>query len=113
MSHGATLSSHVLDLERGRPAAGLSISLYAADSTEPLARAVTDSDGRVSQWPSVTDLSDGIYRLVFATGAWLADQGRQSFYPEVQVHFCVNGDGEHYHVPLLLSAHGYSTYRGS
>ena len=77
-------------------------------------RGVTDSDGRV---PSVlaqdTSGSSGTYRLVFETGAYFARRGVTAFYPEVAVIFEASEAQGHYHVPLLLSPYGYSTYRGS
>lgn len=102
----ASLSTHILDTSRGRPAAGVRVTLEARDST-PLADATTDDDGRVAALGS--DLGPGDYVLRFATGAYL---GPGSFYPEVAVTFAVGAD-EHYHVPLLLNPYGYSTYRGS
>ena len=99
----ATLSTHVLDTSRGRPASGVSVVLEAADGTV-LAEGVTDADGRVGSLGG--DLAAGEHRLRFTTSTYSA------FYPEVVVTFLV-GDEEHYHVPLLLSPFGYSTYRGS
>ena len=106
----ATLSTHVLDTARGRPAAGLGVTLEGLDG-EVLAEAVTDDDGRVGSL-GPTDLAPGDLRVRFDTGAWFAGQGTAAFYPEVVVAFTVTGD-EHFHVPLLLSPFGYSTYRGS
>jgi 5-hydroxyisourate hydrolase len=102
----ATLSTHVLDTSRGRPAAGVPVALEARDGT-PLAEATTDDDGRVAALGG--DLEPGAYVLRFATGAYL---GERAFYPEVAVTFAVGAD-DHYHVPLLLNPYGYSTYRGS
>jgi 5-hydroxyisourate hydrolase len=106
---GASLSTHVLDTAAGRPAAGVAVTLEAADGTV-LAEAVTDADGRVGALAE--DLSAGDLRLRFATGAWYAARGEVTFYPEVVVVFTVSA-AEHHHVPLLLSPFGYSTYRGS
>jgi 5-hydroxyisourate hydrolase len=111
MAETATLSSHVLDLGRGRPAAGLALSLFDA-AGEPLAEGVTDDDGRVAGWAPAVSLPPGVYRLVFATGDWFADRGEETLYPEVAITFRIDS-AEHYHIPLLLSAFGYSTYRGS
>jgi 5-hydroxyisourate hydrolase len=111
MAETATLSSHVLDLGRGRPAAGLAVALFDA-SGDALARGVTDDDGRVASWTPAVSLTPGVYRLVFATGDWFAARAEDTLYPEVTVAFRIDG-AEHYHVPLLLSAYGYSTYRGS
>ena len=106
----ATLSTHVLDTSRGRPAVGLRIALES-ETGEPVADAVTDSDGRAPHLATGT-LAAGTYRLRFDTGAWFAEQDVAGFYPEVVVAFVLAGD-EHFHVPLLLSPYGYSTYRGS
>lgn len=103
-----TLSTHVLDTSAGRPAAGLPIRLARAGG-EVLGEAVTDADGRVGTLgPDVLDPGD--YTLTFDTGAWSAGA---SFYPRVDITFTVADGAEHYHVPLLLSPYGYSTYRGS
>ena len=99
-----TLSTHVLDTARGEPAAGVNVRLERDGTT--VVEAVTDADGRVRDLGPV---SAGRYRLVFDTGAYL---GPDAFFPAVTVEFTVTGD-RHYHVPLLLSPFGYSTYRGS
>ena len=101
----ASLSTHVLDTARGRPAAGVPVELRDA-SDRIVAQGVTDADGRVS--PLGDDVGPGTYRLRFDVAAHQPD----GFYPEVSVTFVV-GDEQHYHVPLLLSPFGYSTYRGS
>jgi len=111
MAEAATLSSHVLDLGRGRPGAGLVVQLYDS-SGEALARGVTDDDGRVASWSPAVSLAPGSYRLIFATGDWFAARGEATLYPEVAIAFRIDST-EHYHIPLLLSAYGYSTYRGS
>ena len=106
----ATLSTHVLDTSAGRPAAGVPITLHTA-AGEELGSAVTDSDGRAAGI-GAGGLAAGDYRLRFDTGAYFRAQDVTGFYPEVVVTFTVEGD-EHFHVPLLLSPYGYSTYRGS
>lgn len=105
----ASLSTHVLDTAGGRPAAGVRVTLESGDGSV-LADERTDDDGRVGDLAA--DLPPGDHVLRFATGAWFAAQGTSAFYPEVVVSFTVGHD-EHYHVPLLLSPFGYSTYRGS
>lgn len=105
----ASLSTHVLDTAGGRPAADLRITLESADGTV-LAEGRTDDDGRIGDLAADLVAADHVLR--FDTGAWFATQGTAAFYPEVVVTFAV-GDDEHYHVPLLLSPFGYSTYRGS
>jgi 5-hydroxyisourate hydrolase len=111
-----TITTHVLDLSRGRPAAGIAVRLerQAADRTwEPLAQAATDGDGRIRIWPGGLRPDTGSYRLCFETGPYFSSAGVRSFYPEVIVVFEVSDAAEHHHVPLLLSPFGYSTYRGS
>ena len=102
------ISTHVLDTSRGLPASGVAVRLERAEDFRwaPVGRGVTDSDGRVNDLV-IGPPSQGRYRLTFETG------GHSSFYPEVEIIFEVAGDQDHYHVPLLLSPFGYSTYRGS
>lgn len=110
----SAITTHVLDTARGRPAPGVAITLerVEGDQRTPLARGETDADGRLRDLlPG--PIETGIYRLVFDTARYFAGQGVPSFYPEVAITFQVRGAGEHYHVPLLLSPFGYSTYRGS
>lgn len=101
------VTTHVLDLVLGRPAEGMAVRLETGDG-QVVARSRTDADGRARD---LGEPSPGVHRLVFATGDWSAAAGRDTFYPEVVVTFTL-GEG-HHHVPLLLSAYGYSTYRGS
>jgi 5-hydroxyisourate hydrolase len=109
------ITTHVLDLARGRPAAGLAVTLERrADDGgwEPLGQAWTDDDGRVRGWSAAAAPAPGVHRLTFATGAYFAEAGVEAFHPEVSVVFRV-ADGADHHVPLLLSPFGYTTYRGS
>jgi 5-hydroxyisourate hydrolase len=111
------LSTHVLDIAQGRPAEGITIILEARDTAgnwQEAGRGVTNPDGRVpSMLPPETPLSVGTYRMTFMTGPYLKKSGSSGFYPEVPVLFEVLDAAQHYHVPLLLSPYGYSTYRGS
>jgi len=110
------ISSHVLDTARGRPAAGVAIHLAIEDdgTWRRLASATTDADGRVSALlPKRTRLTVATYRLTFEIGDWFRRQGIEAFYPQAAVVFRVGDPADHYHVPLLLSPFGYSTYRGS
>jgi 5-hydroxyisourate hydrolase len=109
------LSTHVLDLALGRPAAGVPVRLELwRDGWQPLAEAVTNDDGRVARLlPEGTALLPGDYRLGFDTATYFAARGGESFYPSVTVTFSVRDAAQHHHVPLLLSPFGYSTYRGS
>jgi 5-hydroxyisourate hydrolase len=104
-----SVSTHVLDSVLGRPASAMAVRLFAGD--EPVAEGVTDRDGRCRLTDTPT--GPGPHRLVFATGPWFTEQGRETFYPEVVLTFDVREPGEHHHVPLLLAPFAYSTYRGS
>lgn len=110
-----TITSHVLDTAVGRPVAGLNVSLARLEAGvfRELGQALTDHDGRVKQWSGASPLVIGVYRLSFATGAHYQALGQSSFYERVDIQFRVIDASEHYHVPLLLSPFGYSTYRGS
>jgi 5-hydroxyisourate hydrolase len=130
----STVTTHVLDTARGAPAAGVPVRLERVSGsgmgeagpggagtgqagteeagTEEVGRASTDADGRVRDL-GPERLPAGTYRLVFDTAAYFGRQQTAGFFPEVAVTFSVDGGGQHYHVPLLLSPFGYSTYRGS
>ena len=110
------ITTHVLDVSLGRPAANVSVILEAQSAggnwTEA-ARGVTDADGRLRDWSAAKTLAAGIYRLIFDTRAYFAGRKTASLYPQVVIVFEVRDAQEHYHIPLLLSPFGYSTYRGS
>jgi 5-hydroxyisourate hydrolase len=117
----SAVTTHVLDTARGQPAAGVPVVLEhvaapldqpAAGTWERLAAASTDADGRVRDL-GPERAEPGRYRLRFDTGRYFDDQAVDAFYPEVVVTFVVAEPDQHYHVPLLLSRYGYSTYRGS
>jgi 5-hydroxyisourate hydrolase len=120
----SAITTHVLDTARGRPAAGVAVVLerqvratmgeQGAQGWERVGRAATDDDGRArTLLPPDARFEAGIYRLTFATGLYFKAQGLAAFYPEASVTFEVTDAAQHYHVPLLLSPFGYSTYRGS
>jgi 5-hydroxyisourate hydrolase len=112
----STISTHVLDTVLGRPAAGVPVTLERVDSgsATPLGKGTTDADGRLRNLLSPgRALEPGDYRLHFDTGGYLVRAGHAVFYPAVTVDFRVSDADAHYHVPLLLSPFGYSTYRGS
>jgi 5-hydroxyisourate hydrolase len=109
------ITTHILDTSRGQPAAGLSVSLamLAGEGWTDVAAAAADGDGRVPNLlPSGVTRAAGVYRLRFETADYFGRLGTATFYPHVDVVFTVD-DEEHYHIPLLLSPFGYSTYRGS
>ncbi|MEJ7603219.1 MAG: hydroxyisourate hydrolase [Kofleriaceae bacterium] len=107
------ITTHVLDTARGRPGHGIAIDLEratAAGTWQPIGAGVTDDDGRLRTLTPAGPVEPGTYRIRFATGAYL---GEQAFFPVVEIQFAVLDGTQHYHVPLLLSPYGYSTYRGS
>lgn len=107
-----TLSTHVLDIERGAPAAGVPIALYQGE--RQLSQAETNADGRIADMASGSALAAGSYRLVFDVAAYFARQGRPApFLERVSIEFRVNAADPHYHVPLLLSPYACTSYRGS
>jgi 5-hydroxyisourate hydrolase len=112
----SVITTHVLDVALGRPAAGMPVGLQRVDATgaTEIGRARTDDDGRVRRL-GPDDVQPGTYRLVFDTAAYFLTQhpGNRPFFPEVAVTFTVHDQTRNYHVPLLLSFYGYSTYRGS
>ncbi|MEP1093762.1 MAG: hydroxyisourate hydrolase [Cyclobacteriaceae bacterium] len=109
------ITTHVLDTAKGLPAEGIRISLQKPvdNDWENIASGNTNSDGRVANFlPTDQVIQPGVYRILFETGAYFEKEGVAGFYPEVPVIFEIK-DTEHYHIPLLLSPFGYSTYRGS
>lgn len=110
------ITTHVLDTMRGLPAVGVAVLLERAAEAglEPVARGVTDADGRVRGLvPEGESLAPGTYRLSFDTGAYFTATGGEGFFPEVSIVFILREGEGPYHVPLLLSPYGYTTYRGS
>jgi 5-hydroxyisourate hydrolase len=107
------ISTHVLDTSRGTPAPGLDVVLELRQDAgwTNIGRRTTDAEGRVAAF-SDARLAAGTYRLTFDTAAYHRRVGVAPFFPEVTVTFDAQA-GVHYHVPLLLSPYGYSTYRGS
>ena len=102
------ITTHVLDTARGRPVANVTVVLerFQQAAWRPVGRATTDADGRARDLVGAAP-EPGRYRLTFDTS------GHSAFFPEVSVTFVVEAGEEHYHVPLLLSPFGYTTYRGS
>jgi len=105
-----SLTTHVLDISRGRPAAGAGITLARGDQV--LATAVTNADGRTDA-PLLDRLETGVYELRFAVRDYFAAGGEPPFLDVVPVRFGVSDPDAHHHVPLLVAPGGYSTYRGS
>ena len=110
------ITTHVLDIGQGQPAGGLTVILEIrhASGWSPVGRGVTDASGRLTTLTDGREMTPGTYRLTFDTGAYHRDQGvTVPFFPEVKITFNVRDVAEDFHVPLLLSAFGYSTYRGA
>lgn len=110
------ITTHILDTSLGQPASGISVTLYRIEdgAAKQVGDGVTDDDGRIMQGLiEVTEYVSGPYQLRFAVASYFADQKLESFYPKVTIDFTVDAEQQHYHVPLLLSPFGYSTYRGS
>ncbi len=110
------ITTHVLDTAIGKPAEGIDLTLsqFIDNEWKLLGGGTTNSDGRVADL--LTDdvvLKEGRYKVLFVTEAYFKRQKVDAFYPYADIVFDITGDGEHYHIPLLLSPFGYSTYRGS
>jgi len=102
------LSTHILDTSLGKPAPGVPVRLFQAD--REINSSVTDADGRCQNLlPAGVALSSGVYRIVFEITAYAPNY----LYPEIAISFKVDAGAAHYHIPLLLSPFGYTTYRGS
>jgi len=108
------ITTHVLNTAQGRPAAGVAVTLAVrgGDAWTDLAAGRTDAQGRVGDLLPQRAKRPGTYRLRFEIGDYFAGQGVAAFYPYVEVVFTL-GDEPHYHVPLLVSPFGYTTYCGS
>lgn len=114
------LTTHVLDTARGKPAAGVRITLYrvSGNSHRKIAETVTNADGRTDAPMLVgKDFAAGTYELVFHAGDYLRATGQSAgdilFLDQIPIRFGVPDAAQHYHVPLLISPFAYSTYRGS
>ncbi len=105
-----TLSSHVLDTTSGKPAQGMALTLYLPDGST--VEGTTNEDGRFRDW-GVSTFAAGTYRLRFHCQQYLEATHGESFYPFVDISFFMTENGGHYHIPLLVSPFGYSSYRGS
>lgn len=114
-STASPITSHVLDTARGRPAEGVpvSIDIERGGGWVRLAESVTNDDGRVPGFVAGHSLEQARYRVRFDTAAYFSKQGMVGFYPWVEVVFDIAESTQHYHIPLLISPYGYSTYRGS
>ncbi|WP_254512581.1 hydroxyisourate hydrolase [Anatilimnocola floriformis] len=116
MTTKSPITTHILDVARGKPAVGVAVRLEGLETSNQwrlIGEGTTNADGRVTDLMQPGSLLAGQYRLIFATADYFAGQQIAAFYPQVTIEFSVAAPAEHYHVPLLLSPFGYSTYRGS
>ncbi len=110
-----TITTHVLDTSSGKPASGIDIKLYLRKNEiwEFVAEGKTNDNGRIGDLiKSDVNLDAGIYKMKFETGSYFEERKVKCFYPFVEIIFELI-EAEHYHIPLLLSPYGYTTYRGS
>ncbi len=111
------ISTHVLDTAKGTPAAGVPVRLERQDSSgkwTSLNSVRTDHDGRCAQLlPEGATLAEGVYRLTFDTATYFSKSNVDGLYPSVKISFRIKSGESHFHIPLLLSPNGYTTYRGS
>jgi 5-hydroxyisourate hydrolase len=120
----STISTHVLDTSLGKPAAGVPVLIERVRDPKgndahdlrdvTIGAGTTDADGRLRDFLTAGgSLTQGVYRLRFDVAEYFTITSREAFYPEIAVLFRVGASDEHYHVPVLISPFGYSTYRGS
>lgn len=110
------VSVHVLNTQTGKPSAGVKVDLEQQQGGKwiALASKTTDKDGRIGAfYPEGKAFTAGEYRVTFHTGDYFQQQQQATFFPDIPVNFQVTSTQEHYHIPLLLSQYGFSTYRGS
>ena len=110
------ITTHILDTATGKPAQNVPIALFMQQGGEwsEIGAGLTNEDGRIADLCAAEQVLDaGTYRMHFDTNAYFSAMGEAVFYPWVDVVFSIEADGQHYHIPLLLSPFAYSTYRGS
>ncbi|XP_045593190.1 5-hydroxyisourate hydrolase isoform X2 [Procambarus clarkii] len=109
------LTSHVLDTATGRPAANMTISLHRLQDSvwQEVITKITNDNGRAGEFLRQEAFVKGTYKMCFDTGNYFKQLGTKGFYPYVEIVFVIEKPEEHYHIPLLISPYGYSTYRGS
>lgn len=109
------ITSHILDTGRGCAAAGVEAILFRIENNDvrqEIGRATTNADGRITDFKNAA-LTAGHYQIEFRTKEYFTNLGVKSFYPKISVEFIVEDCTQHFHIPLLLNAFGYSTYRGT
>ncbi len=110
------LSSHILDISKGAPAAGVTIQLNKLNVSNKqwseIDSKITDQNGRIGSFLEGSKNNEGIYKLTFLVSDYFKQKNTESFYPFIDVVFEIK-DNQHYHVPITLSEFGYATYRGN
>lgn len=108
------LSTHILDINRGKPAEGVTILLFKLNTQTQLFEQIdsgkTDQNGRIANFLPSLSGNEGVYKLKFETLPYFTGMPTESIYPYVEVTFYIRGN-EHYHIPITISANGYSTYK--
>lgn len=110
------ITTHVLDTAKGKPGKGIQVTLEKKNGNDyqKIGGGKTNDDGRLPGLLADNyQLESGIYRISFDTGSYYQSEGLKCFYPEASIVFEIENPTEHFHVPLLISGYGYSTYRGS
>jgi 5-hydroxyisourate hydrolase len=110
------ITTHILDLSTGKPAPGVRVALARIDDAQrtTVGSGVTDADGRLRDLvPKAEKLNAGVFELAFETGVYFRSHGVEPFHPRVTIVVEISDAAQHYHVPLLISPFGYTTYRGS
>jgi hydroxyisourate hydrolase len=109
------ITTHVLDTALGRPGKAIAIELERAEHNiwHLVGAGITDDDGRLRTLTPQGPVQPGTYRIRFQTGLYFEAQNTPGFFPVIEIQFTVLDGAQHYHVPLLLSPYGFSTYRGS
>jgi len=110
------ITTHVLDIARGVPASGVTVILQVRSTHDwaPVGRGATDAAGRLKSLTDDHEIVPGTYQLTFDLGDYFRENGVETpFFPEAKITFVVDDASQHYHVPLVVSPYGYSTYRGA
>lgn len=112
---GSLISTHVVDISLGRPASGVAVTLehLTKGTWKPVGKGTTNIDGRLTELLPDSPLKVGQYRLIFAVEKYFKSRRASAFFAPITLQFSVTAPKEHYHVPLLVSPYGYSTYLGS